>query len=179
MLIHRHPFHPTSDAFILLNESDMEIDETLKISTVCFVVNSKFDVQVLERCRIGKPPATCRDHGPTEMKARCNLLFFITMLSPLCRRAVSNISSSIFVLFQETSANASCSPPIMKGIASPHENDVLMGRGGKNNQHSGNEKLRELARERCEEYRVACKKVKSDISRELVRLMRQLDPPAR
>lgn len=67
----------------------------------------------------------------------------------------------------------------MEGITSPHENDVLMGRGGKNNQHSGNEKLREFARGRCEDYRIACKKGKSDISRELVRLMRQLDPPAR
>ena len=26
----------------------------------------------------------------------------------------------------------------------PHDNDILMGRGGKNNQHSGNEKLRQV-----------------------------------
>lgn len=80
---------------------------------------------------------------------------------------------------KETNVDSMSSPERMEGITSPHENDVLMGRGGKNNQHSGNEKLREIARERCEDYRVACKKVKSDISRELVRLMRQLDPPAR
>lgn len=26
----------------------------------------------------------------------------------------------------------------------PHDNDILMGRGGKNNQHCGNEKLRQV-----------------------------------
>ena len=61
----------------------------------------------------------------------------------------------------------------------PHENDVLMGRGGKNNQHSGNEKLREIARIHCEEYRLSTKKGKSQISRNLVQYMRDLDPPAR
>lgn len=67
----------------------------------------------------------------------------------------------------------------MRGISSPHENDVLMGRGGKNNLHPGNEKLREFARERCEAYRYATKKGKSDLSKELVRLMRELKPSAR
>lgn len=80
---------------------------------------------------------------------------------------------------KDTNVETMSSPKGMEGITSPHEHDVLMGRGGKNNQHSGNETLREFARERCEDYRIACKKVKSDISRELVRLMRQLDPPAR
>lgn len=61
----------------------------------------------------------------------------------------------------------------------PHENDVLMGRGGKNNQHSGNETLREIARIHCEEYRLSTKKGKSQISRNLVQYMRDLDPPAR
>lgn len=64
-------------------------------------------------------------------------------------------------------------------IEEPHENDVLMGRGGKNNQHSGNEKLREVARSHCEQYRVSTKKGKSYISRQLVQYMRELTPPAR
>jgi len=64
-------------------------------------------------------------------------------------------------------------------IIEPHENDVLMGRGGKNNQHSGNEKLREFAREQCEQYTQSTKKGKSYISKDLVEKMRQLDPPAR
>lgn len=66
-----------------------------------------------------------------------------------------------------------------RAIAEPHENDVLMGRGGKNNQHSGNERLRGLARVHCQQYRSSSKKEKSNLSRELVKQMRSLDPPAR
>jgi len=61
----------------------------------------------------------------------------------------------------------------------PHENDVLMGRGGKNNQHSGNEKLRGMARLEGENYRKSSKKGKSYISRQLVQQVRSLDPPGR
>ncbi|KAG7346424.1 hypothetical protein IV203_005492 [Nitzschia inconspicua] len=68
---------------------------------------------------------------------------------------------------------------IMSGITSPHENDVLMGRGGKNNQFCGNEKLRLLARKRCREYQTASKKGKSQISRELVDAIRLANPPGR
>jgi len=64
-------------------------------------------------------------------------------------------------------------------ITEPHENDILMGRGGKNNQHIGNEKLRSMAREQSENYRMSSKKGKSYISRELVRRVRQLSPPGR
>lgn len=61
----------------------------------------------------------------------------------------------------------------------PHDNDVLMGRGGKNNQHVGNEKLRALARQRCDNYRFSSKKGKSLMSRELVKLVRGMSPPGR
>jgi len=61
----------------------------------------------------------------------------------------------------------------------PTENDILMGRGGKNNQHVGNEKLRDLARGRCEDYRMSSKKGKSYISRELVQRVREMEPPGR
>mmetsp|Transcript_22673 Transcript_22673/g.52359 ORF Transcript_22673/g.52359 Transcript_22673/m.52359 type:complete len:308 (-) Transcript_22673:193-1116(-) len=61
----------------------------------------------------------------------------------------------------------------------PHENDILMGRGGKNNQHVGNEKLRSMARMQSENYRKSSKKGKSYISRELVKSVRQLSPPGR
>ena len=90
------------------------------------------------------------------------------------KRQRSNLPSTIIVLFQ-----VSDSTQTQSLVDSPHHNDVLMGRGGKNNQHSGNEKLREFARRRCEDYRRATKKTKSELSRELVRLMRDLDPPAR
>jgi hypothetical protein len=85
-------------------------------------------------------------------------------------------------------------------------NDVLMGRGGKvriacplwivlpvetprvstyllvrfqNNQHSGNEKLRQIAKVYCAQYNESSKKEKSSISRRLVEYMRDLEPPAR
>jgi hypothetical protein len=61
----------------------------------------------------------------------------------------------------------------------PHEHDVLLGRGGRNNQHSGNDILRQFGRLQGEQYRVASKKGKSAISRLLVRQMRELNPPAR
>jgi signal transduction histidine kinase len=43
----------------------------------------------------------------------------------------------------------------------------------------GNEKLRDLARKRSQEYQNASKKGKSQISRELVDAVRQLNPPGR
>ena len=61
----------------------------------------------------------------------------------------------------------------------PHENDVLMGRGGKNNAHIGNEKLRQIARSECEAYRMSSKKGKSIISRKLVQAVREMSPPGR
>lgn len=61
----------------------------------------------------------------------------------------------------------------------PHCHDVLMGRGGKNNQWCGNEKLRTMARTQSENYRMSSKKGKSYISRELVRRVRELNPPGR
>lgn len=67
----------------------------------------------------------------------------------------------------------------MAGIMEPHSNDILMGRGGKNNQHVGNERLRGLARLQSENYRQASKKGKSVISRELVRQVRTMNPPGR
>lgn len=175
MLIHQHPFHPSSEALFLLNESDMEFDEALKISTVCFL--SCTQKSMLGIWGDGMVWKNCRRDDETKKALPFSVVSI--MHSPRHRRCISDIPLSIFIHLQETNANSSCSPDRMKGIASPHENDVLMGRGGKNNQHSGNEKLRALARERCENYRIACKKVKSDISRELVRLMRQLDPPSR
>lgn len=66
-----------------------------------------------------------------------------------------------------------------QGLPEPHEHDVLMGRGGRNNQHSGNEILRQFARAQKDKYQVSSKKGKSALSRYLVHQMRQLDPPAR
>jgi len=60
-----------------------------------------------------------------------------------------------------------------------HHNDVLLGRGGKNNQHIGNQQLRNIARCHVENYRTASKKKKSLISREIVLKIRNLHPSGR
>jgi hypothetical protein len=52
-------------------------------------------------------------------------------------------------------------------------------RGGKNNEHSGNEKLREMARALREDYVRASKKEKSRMSRDLVKKVQAMDPPGR
>mmetsp|Transcript_29558 Transcript_29558/g.65115 ORF Transcript_29558/g.65115 Transcript_29558/m.65115 type:complete len:351 (+) Transcript_29558:88-1140(+) len=61
----------------------------------------------------------------------------------------------------------------------PHENDILMGRGGKNNQHVGNERLRVIAQERRESYVLSDKQGKFNISRAIVVEIRRLVPPGR
>lgn len=47
----------------------------------------------------------------------------------------------------------------------PNENDVLLGRGGTNHSHCGNEQLRVIAQERASDYRASTKKGKAVISR--------------
>lgn len=66
-----------------------------------------------------------------------------------------------------------------KGVITPHENDVLMGRGGKNNTHIGNEKLREMARNMREVYIKSRKKEKTNMARQLVHRVFALNPPGR
>lgn len=61
----------------------------------------------------------------------------------------------------------------------PHGNDILLGRGGKNNQHVGNEQLRSIARSHRDSYRMSTKKGKSHISREIVAYVRRMNPPGR
>lgn len=67
------------------------------------------------------------------------------------------------------------SPPIIF----PHDNDILLGRGGNNNQHKGNQQLRELARAYSYSYKMSSKTEKADMARELVHQMRLRNPPGR
>lgn len=71
-----------------------------------------------------------------------------------------------------------CVKKVHKPI-SPHENDILLGRGGKNNMHVGNEKLRELARKVAEQYHRSSKKEKSYLSRTLVQKVKGMEPAGR
>jgi len=61
----------------------------------------------------------------------------------------------------------------------PNENDVLLGRGGKNNRHVGNERLRSLAKTYVDAYTRSTKKGKSNISWDLVQAVRSMNPPGR
>lgn len=45
------------------------------------------------------------------------------------------------------------------------ENDVLLGRGGNNHSHFGNDQLRRMANARADDYIAATKKQKAGISR--------------
>ena len=61
----------------------------------------------------------------------------------------------------------------------PHQNDILLGRGGNNNMWCGNEAFRELARVRADEYKNASKRIKSIMSIELVAQVKAMSPPGR
>lgn len=75
--------------------------------------------------------------------------------------------------------NEACKVSEITPSLQPDVHDILLGRGGKNNRHSGNEKLRELARVQATKYNASTKKGKSILSRLLVKQMRELDPSAR
>jgi hypothetical protein len=64
-------------------------------------------------------------------------------------------------------------------VVEPNENDVLLGRGGKNNQWSGNERLREMAREMSAAYSAAKKRNKPQLAMDLVNKVRALTPMGR
>lgn len=64
-------------------------------------------------------------------------------------------------------------------VEKPNVNDVLLGRGGRNNQWSGNETLREMARTMAAHYSAAPKRNKPAIAMLLVQKIRALTPPGR
>lgn len=61
----------------------------------------------------------------------------------------------------------------------PNENDILLGRGGKNNKHQGNEQLREMARKEVTKYCTCSKKEKSYMKIELANRIKAMTPPGR
>jgi len=80
---------------------------------------------------------------------------------------------------QQCGVQSVAAPTEAYEVILPHHHDVLMGRGGKNNQHAGNENLRDMARAMRDRYKASAKKGKSNMSRELVQNVRDLDPPGR
>jgi hypothetical protein len=59
------------------------------------------------------------------------------------------------------------------------ESDVLLGRGGKKNQHAGNERLRVMATKYSSLYRAALKREKPAITLLLVHLVQSMKPSGR
>ena len=123
-------------------------------------------------------PLVYPDFPPEQNDAFVCGLVLDEMVSPVAKRSYSEILLGSD--YQEDNADCKTNAAQkMSNISHPHENDVLMGRGGKNNQWYGNEKLRSIARERCREYQLATKKEKSLISRELVKRVRRMKPSGR
>jgi len=60
-----------------------------------------------------------------------------------------------------------------------HDNDVVLSRGKKKNQHIGNKRLGNVARYHVQNYRAASTKYKSLIIKEIVLTIQNLDPPGR
>lgn len=67
----------------------------------------------------------------------------------------------------------------LRGIVTPHSNDVLCGRGGGSNNHPGNESFRELVNEVKVSYVNCPKRDKPLIARQIVEAVRNQTPPGR
>mmetsp|Transcript_11767 Transcript_11767/g.16973 ORF Transcript_11767/g.16973 Transcript_11767/m.16973 type:complete len:394 (-) Transcript_11767:2697-3878(-) len=68
----------------------------------------------------------------------------------------------------------------LTGISSPHNHDVLFGRGGGTNNHPGNKRYRELVEERKSRYVSATRTEKPLIAMEIITFLREeQNPPGR
>ena len=68
----------------------------------------------------------------------------------------------------------------VKRIRTPHNHDVLSGRGGSINSHVGNIQFREWVRVRKNDYNLAASKAeKAKVAKEVIELVRSQDPPGR
>jgi hypothetical protein len=61
----------------------------------------------------------------------------------------------------------------------PRESDILLGRGGRNNQNGGNQMLRKMVHEVYPAYMYSGKTEKAEIARRLVKKVHSLTPPGR
>ncbi|CAJ1942764.1 unnamed protein product [Cylindrotheca closterium] len=67
----------------------------------------------------------------------------------------------------------------LKGIKDPHENDVMYGRGGGTNHHSGNKQYRKMVEDRKLEYVNSKRLDKPLVALEIIRIWRGQVPPGR
>ena len=81
---------------------------------------------------------------------------------------------------QETDVDAGTKPTDdWQNITKPGPHDVLCGRGGGTNNHSGNVKFRQMINDHKLRYLAASKVEKPKVAREVVKLWRALDPAGR
>mmetsp|Transcript_42537 Transcript_42537/g.102509 ORF Transcript_42537/g.102509 Transcript_42537/m.102509 type:complete len:516 (+) Transcript_42537:2110-3657(+) len=143
-------------------------------------VVTKPTLKTAHKKNVSKKPAikktNAKENSTSTVKTTPSNLSHISLLSPIATTDRKNKTDVADTATGVATANTSWK---MRDIVNPTKNDVLMGRGGKNNQWTGNEKLREIARTRAAEYAVASKRAKSQISRELVEDIRLLSPPGR
>mmetsp|Transcript_2856 Transcript_2856/g.4458 ORF Transcript_2856/g.4458 Transcript_2856/m.4458 type:complete len:773 (-) Transcript_2856:288-2606(-) len=79
----------------------------------------------------------------------------------------------------DNEASAKDLPPGKEIITKPTEHDVLLGRGGGTNNHSGNVKFRQLVNEHKLRYLAASKVDKPKVARDVVKIWRGFTPPGR
>ena len=106
-------------------------------------------------------------------------------------QATTNSNSNQPKITQNTSNNSNNKSTMMdsyrvgysgavKRIGTPHEHDVLSGRGGAINSHVGNQRFREWVRVRREKYNLAKSKAeKARVANEVMDLVRNQSPPGR
>ena len=68
---------------------------------------------------------------------------------------------------------------VRENIRTPHNHDVLCGRGGGTNNHIGNEKFRDLVNQKKRDYLNSSKREKPLVSKSIVDEIRNMSPPGR
>jgi len=103
-----------------------------------------------------------------------------TMLAPIASSSASNLPpNTVSILISPSVLSPAQTHPlpqiqsvISRRISTPNENDVLSGRGGGINSHTGNIIFRNWVKDRKENYNLAPSKIeKANVSREIVNLV--------
>ena len=89
------------------------------------------------------------------------------------------LSQSARVVSSGSNPPTPSKPQQLYFIKTPHDNDVLCGRGGGTNHHPGNKQYRKLVEDRKRDYVNSSKRGKPLLSRSIVEAVREQDPPGR
>jgi hypothetical protein len=116
---------------------------------------------------------------PMDLPARLNPLEALALACAAENSKTEDQSikaGSVTTAVQSSCASETTSDPNGFNIS---QNDVLCGRGGLTNHHPGNVFFRRLVRIKQESYLLASKREKAGVAKEIVELVRSLDPPGR